>query len=201
MPSPEPIPGKCGAKVMVRVDNKKTDELAGYCTRWPMKGQARCKMHGAGAKQNVQAGLARYAEQKAERKLERWLSTQDIAPLDDYLGTWERIMAEEVARRDWYYAQERRLAAQADLTITTKAQGEQARAMVVLAERATERAHKLILDYARLGIDERRLQLDKARLRLEFDGMVAAFEVAFDAVYMSERDRATFKAALHEALR
>ena len=45
MPSPEPIPGRCGAKTPARLDKHGAEVPAGFCTQHPNRGRQRCRHH------------------------------------------------------------------------------------------------------------------------------------------------------------
>lgn len=86
--SPEPIPGRCGAK-LARSDPPR------YCTQWPRKGRDRCGLHGGTVKRgaespNFKHGQASryYAEVLSGHVLEGYLAAQND---DQLLGLEEQI--------------------------------------------------------------------------------------------------------------
>lgn len=69
MPSPEPIDGRCAARVTPKPEQGRP---GGYCTLPPLRGQARCRMHGGAAAQNKKAAERRLAEEAALRHVARY---------------------------------------------------------------------------------------------------------------------------------
>lgn len=97
MPSPEPIPGRCGKRCPERPEQGRP---GGYCTQRPMRGQAVCKMHGGMVKRNRAAAEVRLAEQEAERYLARYGKPVAIHPADALLETVHARYGDLLALRD-----------------------------------------------------------------------------------------------------
>ena len=88
--SPEPIPGRCGART----------RTGGFCTQWPMHGGRRCRMHG-GSIPAVRVAAARRLERErvekiARRQLARLGLRLDIDPLDALLAVVQGAAADVV---------------------------------------------------------------------------------------------------------
>jgi len=89
MPSPQPLPGRCGRK-----GNK------GFCQKWPIKGATFCRDHIIGRGNTVEKVLHR---SRVMMDLEKWqVSTQttDVDPDEIIL----RLLSQAVARADLYAA-------------------------------------------------------------------------------------------------
>ena len=177
MPSPEPIPGKCGAKMH---DNE-TGELRGYCMKPPMSFQTRCGSHGGKSPHCLAKARVRAIEHEATVALAQ--ARPGIEPLDDpgkALDVLTRVHGEAVWFYDHLKEKAQDLIDANDLTVVTATQGEQLRAVLLAFERASERVHKLIVDGMRLGLDEKRLRLDEAMVTLHLSRLKEAFLAVLD---------------------
>jgi hypothetical protein len=79
MASAEPTEGRCGALI------RKGDQAGMYCTKAPMKGQARCGSHGGKAPQAIAAASKRIAEQQMAQAVHTLGLRRDISPEDALL--------------------------------------------------------------------------------------------------------------------
>jgi len=166
-PAPRPINRRlCGAK--------KRD--GGTCAMAAMKGQTRCRMHGAKQPQKLAAAKRRLAEQAALRAVVR----EGIAPLGDPVEQLRALASEAVGLKNFFAD---RLAALQELRYEGHA-GEQLRSEVALYERALDRSQRFLHDLARLGLDERTVRLDEARVVLlvsVLERVLASPDLALDA--------------------
>lgn len=171
MASPEPIPGRCGAKVL----DKETRQLKGYCTRFPCTAQKRCPSHGGNSPQAKNAALVRVEQKKIAREFTRL----GIERVDDPVGAMHDTISEATAWLNHLRGYVEDL--QGDYASFSGAQGEQVKAAVKLYTEALDRAHRFLESWVRLGMDERRLALDAAKTKLGVDALVAALDAAFTA--------------------
>lgn len=105
MPSKQPEPGKCGARVRTKADDGSTL----YCTRDPMRGRKRCYMHGgpspAGPSHyNYKDGRkSRYAMQIPERMREAFgaaLNDDQLLELYQEIALVESQIVDHLGRLD-----------------------------------------------------------------------------------------------------
>lgn len=199
MASPEPIPGRCGAKVPDREQPDGTMRQGGFCVNWPMKGQRRCQKHGGRAKQNMQAAAVRDVEQRAEAAL---VKRGAVAPIDaaGAIDALERMIGLTVQKAEWFNAELDRLIDSGDLTVTTVSQGEQLRATALASERWLKEARAAAADYLRLGMDERRLRLDTAKTKMGVEAVVAVLDAACESAGLSEAQKLAVRRAVGERL-
>lgn len=97
MASPEPIAGRCGAKVRPKPEQGRE---GGYCTRPPSRGQARCRAHGGSTPQAKAAAERRLAEQGAQAVVHKYGMPIEVHPADAILDTIARLNGACVALRD-----------------------------------------------------------------------------------------------------
>lgn len=79
MPSPEPVDGRCAAKII------KGGVHVGYCVKYPMRYQQRCGTHGARAPQAKAAAARRHQEAELEQAALTFGLRRDISPDDALL--------------------------------------------------------------------------------------------------------------------
>lgn len=96
MSSPEPIPGRCGARTRSN----------GYCELYPLKGRTRCKRHG-GATPRGKASTAykhgRYSQHLPDRLADRYqaaLKDGDLLAMRDEIALLDTRISELVGRVD-----------------------------------------------------------------------------------------------------
>ena len=146
------------------------------CGRQAMTGGAVCDLHGGKSPGARQRAAQRRAEAGALRALDR----EGVEPVRDPVGALQQlagevlrlkdILAERVAElQSWRY--ESRLGA------------EQLRAELGLLERAQDRAGRLLLDLAKLGLDERAARLTEQQAAL----MAASVRAALAACGLEDR--------------
>lgn len=121
----------------------------GDCTRpagWgtPHPGTGRCKLHGGCAPSSVTAGI--------ETRAERLLYKHDAAPVADPLEALQRLAGRALALEEAFGQLVNDLT---EIRYDSEGGGEQLRAEVAVLERAMDRCGKLLVDIARLNIDER----------------------------------------------
>jgi len=143
MTDAEPAPihdGKCGGK-------KK--QGGGTCTQpagWgtPHAGSGRCKLHGGCAPSSVIAGV--------ETQARRLLYQRDAAPVVNPLEALQLLAGRALALEQFFGDKANELKG---LRYEGGAGGEQLRAEVAVLERAMDRAGRLLLDIAKLNVEER----------------------------------------------
>lgn len=151
--------GKCGAR------KKQSEGTCGQAAGWgtPHPGTGRCKLHGGCAPSSRIAGVNAQAQ--------KLLYQYDAPPVANPLEALQRLAgrvaaAEEVIGEkvndltSWRYEGE--------------GSGEQLRAEVGLLERTMSHLGKLLVDIARLNIDERLVKIEEAKAKV----IVEAIEIA-----------------------
>lgn len=83
MASPEPIAGRCAARVKPKPEQGRA---GGYCELRPMTGQTRCRSHGGRAPQNMKAAERREALAEAEAAAVTFGLPVKVDPIDALLG-------------------------------------------------------------------------------------------------------------------
>jgi hypothetical protein len=138
---PAPIHGgKCGGK-------KKQGE--GTCTQsagWgtPHPGSGRCKLHGGCAPSSVTAGINAQAA--------KLLYQRDAPPVTNPLEALQRLAGRAAA---WEEVIGEKVNELRSLRYSTEEGGEQLRAEITVMERAFDRLGRLLVDIAKLNIEER----------------------------------------------
>jgi hypothetical protein len=137
------------------------------CRRAALKGAAVCFVHGAAAGQVRRAAAVRVAEAQAVAVYQRHAANGDAPGPVDVLAELERLVAEVTRFKD--YAAERIEALSAG---QWAAHDPATAAEIGLFERACDRAARLLVDVARLNLDERIFRL-RARVNEEIASQVA----------------------------
>jgi hypothetical protein len=117
----------------------------GTCHGSPVTGSDRCRMHLGEAAQPV------IAEAKLQEQAERLLYQRDAAPVTDPLSALQRLAGRAAAWEDIIGEKVNELRS---LRYSTEG-GEQLRAEIAVMERAMDRLGKLLVDIAKLNIEER----------------------------------------------
>ena len=140
----------------VKCSGRRTDGKP--CKAWAINGGTVCAAHGGRAPQ-VKARAARnVAEQKAQALLE---GISDFEPITDPIAKLQHL-AGRASR--WLEVLEGVVADLHRIRYTTQA--EQIDGRVVVFERAMDRTGKLLVDLARLNLDERSVRLQEAQVAL-----------------------------------
>lgn len=137
------------------------------CGAWAITGGTVCVAHGGGAPQVKAKAAANVAERKAQALLE---GITDFEPITDPTAELARL-AGRVVR--WLDVLEGIVS---DLhRIRYTAETEQIDGRVIVFERAMDRAGKLLVDIAKLNLDERMVRVSEAQGKLVIAAMLAAF--------------------------
>lgn len=143
------------------------------CPNPPIKGATRCRQHGGASPASLAKAKERLLEANVAGELTKrgWEPVTDPLPAyADLVGevwAWKELCREQVSKlQRWDYT---------DL----KAAGD-AKALVVVYERALDRARGALVDMMRLGIDAQALRLAKARPSREQAEQFAAILDALD---------------------
>ncbi len=117
------------------------------CRLYPIHGSTVCRSHGGAAPRVKAAAAVRVAEEKVRKTLGRLTSTPVENPLEELSDLAGKAKA-------WMATCEEHMAELERLRYSTEG-GEHIRGEVVLFERAVEQCRKILVDVARLDIDER----------------------------------------------
>lgn len=157
---------RCGARK--RGSSGYCGQAAGWGTSHP--GIGHCKLHGGSTpNQKTKADL-----DKLDKTARTLLNRMELVPLDDPIGQLQKLAAEVVAfqailgdkvemLRTWTYDD-----------ISDK---EEVRAVILAYERAMDRTGKLLVDMARLNIEERLAKVTEAQAQQ----LITIFVAVFDA--------------------
>lgn len=157
---------RCGARK--RGSSGYCGQAAGWGTSHP--GIGHCKLHGGSTpNQKTKADLDRL-DQSAKTLLGR----MDLVPLDDPIGQLQKLAAEVVAFQEILGNKVEELRTWTYDDISDK---EEVRAIILAYERAMDRTGKLLVDMARLNIEERLAKVTEAQSRQ----LIAIFVAVFDA--------------------
>lgn len=138
---------------------------AGWGTSHP--GRGRCRLHGGATRSQSK----RAADQEIEERARAMLAQMEVRPVENPLEelqrlagrvlAWERVIGELVNELD-------------SVRYETEF-GEQLRSEVALLERAMDRCGRLLVDMARLNLDERLVKITEAQVHAVTDAVRGAF--------------------------
>jgi hypothetical protein len=150
---------KCGAvHDPTRCNAHSKMQLGGQCQRAPMADQKVCATHGGKAPQALAAAATRNTDNKIRQKLGQLVSTpvaNPLAALQELAGeaqAWKELCAQHVAELE-------------RMRYGTEG-GEAIRGEIILFERAIDRLGRLLVDIAKLNIDERLAKVSEMQLDL-----------------------------------
>lgn len=135
------------------------------CQLPPMSGQDICGSHGGRARQNKAAAAQRVTEQEARKTLGRLT----VAPIENPLAELQLLAGEAVA---WKQVCADHMAVLERMRYGTEG-GEAIRGEIILFERALDRCGKLLVDIAKLNIDERLARVSEMQLDLAARALTA----------------------------
>ena len=141
----------CGAKLRRRVGTCGRDAGAGT----DHKGVGRCSWHGGCSPSGRAAAIGQQAAQL--------LYKYDADPVTDTLGALQRLAGRALELERVIGEKVNDLSS---LRYETETGGEQLRAEVAVLERAMDRAARLLVDIAKLGIEERLAKVTEAQAEL-----------------------------------
>jgi P27 family predicted phage terminase small subunit len=172
--------GKCGGK-------KKQSE--GTCTQaagWgtPHPGTGRCKLHGGCAPSSVIAGINAGAE--------RLLYQRDAPPVTDPLSALQRLAGRAAA---WEDIIGEKVNEMRSIRYSTEG-GEQLRAEIAVMERAMDRLGKLLVDIAKLNIEDRLAGVRESTARMLEEALAAALQKSGADLSGQDAAREEFKRRL-----
>ncbi|WP_307874155.1 HGGxSTG domain-containing protein [Frankia sp. AgB1.8] len=127
---------------------RRPDRAGQRCTNPPMAGQKTCRMHGGSSRQ----AKTKAAERAAENEIRRILDGFEPTPVENPLAALKILAGRVLA---WSQVAEDQLSKVPSIETWSDAQGEQVRAAVVVFERALDGARRVLVDMARLKLDER----------------------------------------------
>lgn len=137
------------------------------CLRWAIKGGTVCPTHGGSIRRVKAAAKVRLLEREAAGVVARL----DAAPVENPLFelkklagralAWEKVFTDKLDQiKEWRYESD---------------SGEQLRAEVAVIERAMALCAKVLVDIAKLNLDERLVRLEESRAALVEQVMLAVF--------------------------
>jgi hypothetical protein len=185
MASAEPTDGACAALI------RKGDDAGKFCTKPPMRGQARCGSHGGRAPQNVAAAERRLAHEAAEKAVATLGLRRDVGPEEALLEelqwtaghvAWlrQRVQDLDPEALVWGVTEEKDVGSgeRPGLDVTQSAQPsiwwelyrqERKHLLAVIHEANTAR-----IDERRIRLAEQQGSLVAEVIRRSFDGVLAA---------------------------
>ncbi|MFD7016124.1 hypothetical protein [Streptomyces sp. NPDC059928] len=151
------------------------------CRLWALQGLTVCYRHGA-TKRAQAKGRRAVADAKLDEQLNRLLVGTGAAPVDNPLRALASLAGEMTALKDGLAGLVRKL--DVDEIRYKGGAGEQIRAEVVLYERALERTGQLLVNIARLNIDDRLAAIEEKQT----DTVIRAIEAALASVGVRGED-------------
>ena len=131
------------------------------------KGFGRCRKHFGNAPNVVKAAET----ERLGQELRETLVRLDVQPVDDPLTELQKLGGEVLA---WKEAIGQKVNLLSSLRYEGIGAGEQLRAEVALYERAVDRLERVLVNMARLNLDERLVRISEAQGRLILGVMLAA---------------------------
>lgn len=131
-------------------------QAGGQCQKSPMAGQEVCATHGGRAKQNVVAAGTR----NAEEKMRRMLGKLTVVPVENPLAELQMLAGEAMA---WKQVCHDAMAQLSAMRYGTEG-GEAIRGEIILFERAMDRCERVLVNIAKLNIDERLAKVSEMQL-------------------------------------
>ena len=153
------------------------------CGRAPIKGATVCYAHGGRAPQVKAAAKRRLAEQEAARLAAKVLDNPNAAPIVDVVTELQALAGRVRNAVDVIGARVNTLHEQEHLRYTDAKFAEQLRAEATIWTGLLKQFQSLLVDMARLGIEERRVVLSErqgALLALAVRRVLEAFGLADD---------------------
>jgi hypothetical protein len=132
------------------------------------KGWGQCSWHGGSSPGGSQSAKERRAEDQARRVLYKY----DARPVDDPIGALQRLAGRALALESAIGDMVNDL--EDAIRYTDEHGGEQLRAEVAVLERTMDRAGKLLVDIAKLNIEERLARVTEKQAQMAMDALSAA---------------------------
>jgi hypothetical protein len=154
----------CGGKLKRR---------EGTCTRPPgwgtdHPGAGRCKLHGGSSPSGRAAG----AEELLENEARKLLYKYDARPVDNPLQALQMLAGRALALE--HAIGEAVNSLEGAIRYTDEHDAEQLRAEVAVLERAMDRCGKILVDIAKLNIEERLARVTEKQAQMAMDALSAA---------------------------
>jgi hypothetical protein len=118
----------------------------GPCHGSPVTGSDRCRMHLGDKAQSV------IAEERLQQQAEKLLYQRDATPVTDPLSALQKLAGRAAA---WEDIIGEKVNEMRSIRYSTEEGGEQLRAEIAVMERAMDRLGRLLVDIAKLNIEER----------------------------------------------
>ena len=150
----------CGGKLHGRGGT--CEQPAGWGT--PHPGTGRCKLHGGCAPSSVIAGINEQARQL--------LYKHDAGPVADPLEALQRLAGRALALEETIGELVNNLRS---VRYETETGGEQLRSEVAVLERAMDRCGRVLVDIAKLNIEERLARVTELQVQIVSDALAATF--------------------------
>lgn len=131
------------------------------------KGYGRCSWHGGCSPTGSQSA----AEQRIEAEARKLLYRHDAAAVADPLQALQRLAGRALALEETIGGIVNGLRS---YRYETETGGEQLRAEVAVLERAMDRAGRLLVDIAKLGIEERLAKITEKQAQMAMDALASA---------------------------
>lgn len=147
------------------------------------KGYGSCSWHGGSSPSGRQSA----AERRIEDQAQKLLYQHDATPVTDHLAALQRLAGRALALEEAIGTMVNDLHS---LRYDTEQGGEQLRAEVAVLERAMDRAGRLLVDIAKLNIEERMAKVTEMQVQIVGDALAAALrEMGLSAEQQREARR------------
>lgn len=137
------------------------------CGNYAMNGGTVCSAHGGRAPQ----AKAKARESVIETRLEREMYRHQAEPLGDPIQALQRLIGRAMS---WEAAIGERVNDLTAIRFTDEHGAEQMRAEVAVLERAMDRCGKLLVDIAKLNLEDRLARVTEKQAQMAMDAMAAA---------------------------
>lgn len=156
-----------------------TNRMGNPCQRIPPPGSPVCASHGGKAPQTRRRAAERVAEQKALKLMNAYSPASP--PLGNPVAELLQVAGEIKAFKDFLAGRVADMRAE-EWRYTDDKGGEQLRAEIVVYERALDRTAKILLDLAKLGLEERLVRISEQQGAIVAQIIRASLDAHLDRV-------------------
>lgn len=138
------------------------DTTPGTCAKSVRNEMTSCRLHGALAPQVEQAT----EERRLEAGVAKLLADRELTPVDNPLAALRDLIAECLAVKDSFRDRVDKLRS---LTVEDQIGRQDVAALLAAYERALDRAGRLLVDAAKLNLDERLVRIDERSMAMQLE--------------------------------